>query len=51
MSERHDDSRRAELKDGGGSRRDYGPAGCAGIVYGTAAVAAALVALLRAGRR
>lgn len=39
---------RAELNNGGGGRRDYGPKGCAGIVY--APVLAALVLLLKAVR-
>lgn len=41
-----DDGRRADLQDGGGRRRDYGPAGCAGVVYGAAAVTAVMVSLL-----
>jgi hypothetical protein len=52
------EGRKAELKDGsgagrsgGGSRRDYGPRGCAGIVYGAAAATAVLVSLLKAVRR
>jgi hypothetical protein len=42
-----DDGRRADLNQGsGGNRKDYGPAGCAGVVYGAAAVTVLLGALL-----
>jgi hypothetical protein len=43
---------RVELNNGGGNRRDYGPAGCAGIVYSAVAAAAVLLhLLLKAGAR
>ena len=43
---------RVELNNGGGNRKDYGPAGCAGIVYGAVAAAAVLLhLLLKAGAR
>lgn len=41
------DGRRADLNQGSsGNRKGYGPAGCAGVVYGAAAVTALLGALL-----
>lgn len=41
----HDDRLRADFNNGT-MRRDYGPKGCAGIVYGAAAVATIMVSLL-----
>lgn len=40
------DGRRADLKDGGGRRRDYGAKGCAGMVYRVAVISMLYVALL-----
>lgn len=45
-----DDGRRADLKDGGGRRKDYGAAGCAGVIY-RFAVITMLLLTLRGGRR
>lgn len=36
----------ADLNNGGGNRRDYGPKGCAGIVYRTAIVGVLVMSLL-----
>jgi hypothetical protein len=41
---------RAELNGGGGGRRDYGPKGCAGIVYHAVVVTTLLRLLLKAVR-
>jgi hypothetical protein len=46
MTERPEINDRADLNNGGGYRKDYGPKGCVGIVYGAAAVTAVMVSLL-----
>ncbi len=49
-SERETSALRRALNDGG-YRKDYGPKGCAGIVYGFAVVATVLVVLVKGGKR
>lgn len=47
MTDMVNEGRRAELKDGGGgNRKDYGAAGCAGMVYRVAVITVLYVALL-----